>query len=568
MLREFDIRRAARAGTAALALIAGGACQDLQVTNLVDADRERATGNPTDVQAFIGGAFYPTFFNANHTNSQALYLFPIAGAEFVSTMSGANTLLFWEDVLEPRRPHDNGAILSVGNGPAGPRNFWADVHRSNTVAYDGLQLLNTGTVIREGTVDVTPRARAFAKFMQGWTWGYLSLMFDRAHVVPENVDIPADPSALRTLTMNSLVPADSVLAASLNALDEAIRIARANPNVVRYPSFTESTLWFGSATPVTNAQFIQWANTLAARILVLHARTPAERQTKVNWQRVLSYTANGISTPANDFNFQLSSARTSTLLLRMQNSTVQTYNSRWHYRTIGLGDQSGAYQAWMALPVDRRDRFNIVTPDRRITGLTPTSDGSYTRYRADNNGFEPDRGRYLYGAYQWQRHAIRTAATGTNTNNNAGTHAFITSDENGLLRAEALLRTGDRAGAATLINVTRTRQQRIGTTNHDGLPPVTAAGVPTVAGACVPRLDSGACGDLLTAIRYERMIELAATDAIRGYMDARGFGVLPDGSLVHWPVPGNVLDLYGMEYYTYGGVGNPNTATYRPAVLP
>src|SRR5687768_3238440 len=136
IMKGIDFRKATCAGSAALVLLAGSACQELQVTNLVEADRERATGNPTDVQAFIGGAFYPTFFNANHTNSQVLYLFPIAGAEFVSTMAGANTLLFWEDVVEPRRPHDNGAILSVGNGPAGPRNFWADAHRSNTVAYD------------------------------------------------------------------------------------------------------------------------------------------------------------------------------------------------------------------------------------------------------------------------------------------------------------------------------------------------------------------------------------------------------------------------------------------------
>jgi starch-binding outer membrane protein, SusD/RagB family len=423
-------------------------------------------------------------------------------------------------------------------------------------------------VIKEGTVDVTPRARAFAKFMQGWAWGYLALVFDKAHVVPENVSIPADPDALHSLTINSLVPADSVMSAAIRSLDEAIKIAKASPGVVAYPSFNESSLWFGSDVPISNAKFIQMANTLAARLLVLHARTPAERVSKVNWQKVLEYTAAGLP-PGSDFNFLLSSARTSTLLSRMQgNTTTGTQNARWHYRTIGMADQSGAYQAWVAKPVGERDRFNIVTPDRRITGATPTSDGAYARYRTDNNGFEPDRGRYLFSAYQWNRHSIRNGLNATTTGNNTGPMPMISGDENTLLRAEALLRTGDRAGAAAAINVTRTRQQKIGTTTYDGLPPVTASGVPTVNGQCVPKLDSGQCGDLLTAIRYERMIELATYDAIRGYMDSRGFGVLPDGALLNWPVPGNALDLYGLANYTYGGVGQPNTAKYQPATIP
>jgi hypothetical protein len=262
-------------------------------------------------------------------------------------------------------------------------------------------------------------------------------------------------------------------------------------------------------------------------------------------------------------------ARESQLLARTQtNSTTSTTNSRVDYRVIGPADQSGAYQTWISSPPSARDRFNVVTPDRRVTGNTPTSDGAYLRYRADNNGFEVDRGRYLYSAYQWGRHAIRHSLTGNTTGNSTGTHPLISADENNLLRAEALLRTGDRAGAAALINVTRTRSPRIGTVVHPGLPPVTAAGVPSVNGVCVPRTDSGACGDLLAALRYERMLELLATDNIRGYADSRGWGTLPDGSILSWPVPGNALELYELPGYTYGGVGTPGTAVYAPASMP
>jgi hypothetical protein len=320
------------------------------------------------------------------------------------------------------------------------------------------------------------------------------------------------------------------------------------------------------------------ANTLAARLLVISARTPAERAA-VDWQRVLSYTANGVTT---DFATQLNTQRTSAALARIQANSTGNTNGRWSYRAIGPSDQSGKYQAWISSPVNDRDRFDIITPDRRITGPGgPQTDGSYTRYRADNNGFLDFRGRYLFSAYQWGRHSIRNNLPATNPGSNTGTLPMITADENNLLRAEALLRTGDRRGAAQLINITRTRQQRLpGGAMVANLPAITPADadanrVPSVPNPaalngveCVPRLDSGACGDLLTAIRYERMIELAGTDPFRGYADARGFGIMPDGALLSFPVPGNVLELYGLPEYSYGGVGEEGSAVYAPATLP
>jgi hypothetical protein len=549
----------------AAVLVASG-CQELQVENLVEPDRERATANSSDVEAFVGGAFHPPFFNAIHRIGQAVNLWPIAGAEFTATMAGGGTLLWYEDIIEPRVQHDNGAVLSLGNGPHGPRNFWSDVTRANSIAYDGLQLMDGGMVITEGGADVTHRVRAFAKLIQGWTWGYLGLVFDEAHVLPESIAMPTTPSGILAVTLESLAPYDEVLEAALGALDEAILIARQHPDVVHFPSFDQSPFWFGTDQPLTNGQFIQMANTLAARLLVLNARTPEERA-QVDWNRVLQYTENGLTS---DIERRLTTGnRNSTYLSRAQaNTSGGTSNFRWDYRTIGPADQSGAYQSWIGSPVTGRNRFDIVTPDRRITGPTPTSDGSYTRYRADNNGFETDRGTYLFSAYQWSRHATSLGLTGNSTGFDQGTVVLVGADENALLRAEAFLRTNNPGAAAAWINQTRTRPQAIGTETYPGLPPVTAAGVPEVDGECVPRLDSGACGDLLTALRYERMIELAGTDIVRGYMDSRGFGTLPDGALLHWPVPGNALDLYGLPNYSFGGVGGPWTATYAPAVLP
>jgi hypothetical protein len=379
-------------------------CDDfLAVDNLTAPDREDATASPSDLEAFIAGSFYPSMFNALHNDEDATAAFPLQAAEFSATMQGQDTQLQYGDhVAEPRAVHDNGIVVSLGNGPQGPRDVWAHVHETNSVVHDGLEVLLGSVAITEGSTDVTPRARAFAKLIQGWSWGYLGLLFDEAHVVPEDVPIPQDPDALLEVTLETLTPYPEVIAAAVAALEEAIAIAEQNPSVVAYPSFSESNLWFGTANPVSNTDFIELANTLAARFLVLSARDPQERAA-VDWGRVLAFTANGLTT---DLEFELSNQRQSVLLNHFTNDPNGERNYRWDYRAIGPADQSGAYQDWIASPLDQRDRFDIVTPDRRITGPTPTSDGSYTAYRADDNGFIPDRGRYAYSAYQWRRHAF------------------------------------------------------------------------------------------------------------------------------------------------------------------
>lgn len=539
-------------------------CDFLDVENLTAPDREDATASPTDLEAFIAGGFHPNMFSALHDDEDATAAFPLQASEFTATMQGQGSLLQYNDhAAEPRGVHDNGVVVSLGNGPQGPRDVWASVHEANSVAHDGLEVLAGGDiVITEGEVDVTERARAFAKLIQGWSWGYLGLVFDQAHVVPETIPIPQDPDALLDVTLETLVPYDEVIAAAVGALEEAIAIAEQNPDIVTYPSFGQSNLWFGTPQPVSNTQFIQLANTLAARFLVLSARDPAERA-QVDWNRVLTFTMNGLTT---DFEIELAltGARNSTLLNHFTNAPDNDRNYRWDYRAIGPADQSGAYQAWISSPLSQRDRFDIVTPDRRITGPDPTSDGSYTAYHDDDNGFVPERGRYAYSAYQWRRHAIELGITDEeDTGFNMGSAVFVSVDENNLLMAEAYARTGGTQAAADLINVSRTRTQTIDGVDYPGLEPVTAAGVPEIGGVCVPRLDSGACGDLLAAIRYERMVELAALDMIRGYADSRGWGTLPDGTPIHYPVPGNALDLYGLDNYTYGGSGE-GSATYDP----
>ena len=79
--------------------------------------------------------------------------------------------------------------------------------------------------------------------------------------------------------------------------------------------------------------------------------------------------------------------------------------------------------------------------------------------------------------------------------------------------------------------------------------------MPTVNGQCVPRREDGTCGDLMDALRWERLIELVGLNPMRAWHDRRGFGELLVGTWVHLPVPARYLVGLGIPNYTFGGVG-------------
>ena len=111
MLNQRNVGPALWAGLVAAALLGSAACQDLSVANTTAPDRNRATRNPSDVEAFIGGAFFPSMWTALHSNGTIATAFPNIASEFTFTGLDQGTLLWWEDVMEPRQAHDNGAFI-------------------------------------------------------------------------------------------------------------------------------------------------------------------------------------------------------------------------------------------------------------------------------------------------------------------------------------------------------------------------------------------------------------------------------------------------------------------------
>ena len=535
-----------------VALGALTACQDLLIPNLNDPDAERALSDPGDLEALIAGTF-SLFYDVLLDDSRTGNLMSSYGSEMtaVSTTGAA-----FNQGAVPRLALDNSGSLPAAAGPWGPRLVWAAMSQISSNINDGLQALELSAdpILDSSGNDVTERAKAFAKFMQGIAWGYMSMLFDVGIVVSETEELAAD--AIQQ-AIDSQIPSAELREMALTSLGEAISIAGLNSFTL--PTSAQRKDFFATPTAWSSTDFIGLANTVAARILVLHARTPQERAA-VDWSRVLSFTSSGLT---RDFEVTLeSSARNSLFYFRAQNNAPTCANCyRMDYQTIGLADVSGAFQTWVNGAVTSRVRFDIVTPDRRITGVTPLDDGAYTKYRVDNNAFPSSRSPYHRSAYQWFRHEHAGFLS------DEGTAVMFSVDENNLLRAEAQIYLGSLDAAATLINVTRMRSHTLpDDVLYAGLPPVTAAGVPDGPN-CVPRNEAGACGSLLDAVRYERMLELAAYGALRGYFDSRGFGTLLDNSWTEAPIPGDQLELLELVEYTFGG-GGSSSAVYSPATMP
>jgi hypothetical protein len=213
---------------------------------------------------------------------------------------------------------------------------------------------------------------------------------------------------------------------------------------------------------------------------------------------------------------------------------------------LGMADTSGGYKAWLQTPVLQRSAFLLKTPDKRFpsgetreaqniasggTSRAGTPTGSILYFRARPAGEDTPAEPWGTWYYDNQRFwSLR--ATGGN-----GNFVLFAQAENDMLAAEGFIRTNNFTAAATLIDRTRVRA---------GLPSAQGATLTTpVPGgsACVPQVPVGpnftttACGNIMEAMKWEKRTETAFTGYSQWFIDSRGWGDLPAGTPLEWPVP-------------------------------
>lgn len=513
-----------RAVRVVAAVLVAGACQDLVVVNENQPDRNRALAQPDAVELLVAST-YPALYNRLYRDADTYAPLSAAADEATNSDNAGGS----RDLSTlPRRPYDNNPVNDDQYDLV--EEYWAELYEVFSNATDALRVMDDGLVIETDGEDNTHRLRVIAKLMQGVSLGYHGLLFDQGYVFDEDTpdEVVEDPVGHGL----DLVSYDAVLDRAVAFLDEAIQLGESGPD------FTVPAGWFYAPADLTRADVIEMAHAYATRFLVIGPRTTQERAS-VDWQAVLSHATK----VTKDVRVTLGASSTGRNNNFISKAHTTSSNSRWYASNllVGPADTSGAFQAWLAQDPESRTRFQISTPDRRITGASgPTANGRYFRY-VTTDLTNPVYGSYRQSYYQWARYH----SAPINNNATSGSFAVLPLTEVRLYAAEAYLRTDAAAQAVTILNQTRVA--------NGSLPPVTTDGVP--AAGCVPRTRTGACGTLLDALVYERMVELAFVDAVRTWADKRGFGALTTGTVLHIPIPYAQQLILGMPYYTFGGSG-------------
>lgn len=527
-----------RSLAALLLIAAAGACENaLEVENRNNPDRARVLAKPADVQGLAASQFQQIIFATTGTIARTHTGMLTAAFENASGL--ANNGLGPRSFL-PRQP--------IGNGRGNAYEFenFADFRIHSGVARNMASVLARAKA-PDFTLGTTAgdeqRLRAWAHFVNGVALGNLSLVYDSAGI-PRPSD---DPLAIPPLEGYQAVNAEA-----LANFDSALVYARKS-GTTALPS---GWLTGPGGASVSAANFVRIIRSYKARMRAVVARTPTERNA-VNWNEVILDATNGLTAdltvnmnPSAGWDYQWLA------------STLHFRDANWHqmtYYIIGMADISGGYDAWLATDRDARKPFLIVTPDARFPqGATRAAQvsapGKYFRNRDPGldqaaTGWQAS----WYDHYRWR--AFANAGR-------VGPLPIFTVAENNMLAAEGYIRTADIDAATALIDRTRTAN---GLLPLSGI--VTTATDPVPGGAsCVPRVPTGpgftstTCGTVFEAMKWEKRMEIAYTTYGAWFLDSRGWGDLPEGTALQWPVPNQELDARRKPIYDLGGAGQPGSA--------
>ncbi|MCC7002781.1 MAG: hypothetical protein IT357_11555 [Gemmatimonadaceae bacterium] len=410
--------------------------------------------------------------------------------------------------------------------------------RVTRLTFNTLAAFNNLVAANRNTLSATAvnRMRAFAYLVAGQSLGMVSLAYDSASIADE---------AINTTDIPGLSGAADVNAKAIEYLDSAVVIAGRGMDAL-------PNTWI-SGVALNQADFVRLARSYRARYRAGVARTPAERAA-LNWAAIIADATNGISA---DHNISINGQTG----WGAGFDAGQIYvTGGWHsvpMKYVGMADSSGAYQAWVATPSASRRAFLVQTLDGRWpaggTRAAPQALSTNTiiapRYlRNRPTGDDVVIAGDGESFYDHRRYGLTQSNTSV-----AGPYTDMSKTEMDMLAAEGYIRTGQAALAEPLIDISRLR---------NGLPSVVGVGAGVVPGgaACVPKLPNGTCGTLLEAMKYEKRMETAFTGYMIWYTDSRGWGDLPTGTVIEWPVPYQEMQARLQPFYN--GTRQSGASTY------
>jgi hypothetical protein len=311
---------------------------------------------------------------------------------------------------------------------------------------------------------------------------------------------------------------------------------------------------------MTSAEFVRFVKSHRARFRAGVARDPQERAA-VAWNDVIADATGGITS-----DIVLTNASVSTgwaVEWPTQHYFSTSWHQMWQYM-IGMADVSGAYSTWLATPDGDKEPFLVVTPDKRFPAgatralqITNSPDalpvGQYFRNRPEG---QDSPGHPLATSFydHWRFRAYEKGSQ-------SGPYPIMAKGEIDMLAAEGYIRTQQWPLAVALIDTYRTRNNLLPLGN------ITSLDTPVPGGAaCVPKVPapptfkSAVCGNIMEAMKWEYRMETAYVGYGQWYFAGRGWGDLPAGTPIHFPVPYQERDATQQPFYNLGGVGRPGGA--------
>lgn len=477
-------------------------CESLDTENLNELDSSDVYADQTTYGSVIDGAFL-TWWQAIQLNQPNM---PISVA--AQTMSSSWGNWGMQDLgTIPRQPVQNTFTYTNRGFMTTP---WAGLNASLGQANEVLRAMNSlfdGHIEDENGNDITDHVLANGKMLQGLSLGWLGLIFDQAGIVDESI-------ATEDLASVQLSPYTEVIDAAVTKLLEAATLFEGDPTA------THSAI---NGLNYDNVQAAGFCKSYAAKLLAYKARNAAETQAN-DWGRILTIANGGLNediSPAGDGNFwwtRILIQGQIPLWARVSQRVINMMEGGTGGPTTDDPNHPTAPYPW---PNGVSGMPAIANPvDNRIN-----TDFAY------NSGvqFQSARGYYFFSSYNFKKHNGYLAAY-------LGPMAHLTLNEQNLIKAEALVRTGgNRLQAATYINNTRV--------DRGGLTPLTGLESDDV---------------LLKAITYERLVEFGWDGALNGWFHRRMTTAdqykLQPGTPEQLPIPAQELEILGMDVYTFGGV--------------
>jgi hypothetical protein len=513
-------------------LLALSSCADLSVDNLNDPTTEAVESDPANQVKLLAGGFYDA--TTSMVSSWGVHIHNLADQS-----TGTNAFnRYWDFSEEPRLRLDNTTAYSASTAIS---TYFGGFN--SAVATANLFIANE---------ELSDDIRAQAYFLRGISRGYLGMIYDQSYFLDENFDATTDNAEFQPYT--------TLIDGALSDIDQAISLASGSSTFVLNAMPNPADSW-------TQSEFLDIANSLAARIAAGRARTASEAAT-LDWDRILTYAEAGLGGPNS-----LSGINTFSASNIGSSGEYANYFTDWLNFAVTGGFETGAgynpTDVKIAHVLDTS--YPVIYPAENASASEasyPPADTDdpridYFKYTTNPGFLNPTRNANLFTNYFSAR--MFAESDWWPTENKI---IFMTSSEVSYLRAEAQLMGGGTGGAAAAAQTLNDSPAGTGLTDLDGfqLPSVRLGYTEQNSLSGGNTIDGGASvAEFQFALLREYTIEL---DQLGGvgiqWFFMRRHDLLQEGTATMFPVPGSELEILGLENYTFGGpsfAGQTGTAS-------